>query len=407
MVINKMAVALTLALLLGLGQSSTDIFLPSLAAIGEAYGATPDKVNLLLSSFAVGLAVGCLSCGFLSDRFGRRRSLLVATLVYALSSACIAFSPWLWLAVLLRFIQAYCVAVPVIVSRQIYQETCTPQEQVKYTAYMLLGLTLSPALAPMVGTLIAQYSSWHMDFVFSAVAALPLLAAQWKLIPETSPEKTPLPKPSALLKEFSACFKSRIFTCYALLIMFFYGAFFGFISMSAYIYMAKLKFSSHAFSLTYMTLAIAFLLGNSLLQYLRRSEPPLEKLIMIGLAIWSFGALFSFLSFIEYPNLFVMGVLVAIGAGLMRAGYAVLLPPSQVVILNTGAGRPGVAVGVIYFMQFLAGAIVSSIAASFHARPLHGTVVIMALLTLLGVGAFLLAPRKRMRPEETGVEAAR
>ena len=116
---NKQRLVNLLALALALGISSTDIYLSSLPKMAVQFGVSADIINLTVSQYSLGLAIGCLGCGFFSDRYGRRTVYLVNCALYALVSLAIAIVPQLYVIIALRFIQGALTAVFVIVSRQI------------------------------------------------------------------------------------------------------------------------------------------------------------------------------------------------------------------------------------------------------------------------------------------------
>ena len=103
---NGLPVTALLTALVALGPLSTDLYLPSLPGMARSFAAPVAEIQLTLSVFLVGLALGQLAYGPLSDRFGRRPVLLVGLALYGLASLACLLAPGIGLLIALRFLQA-------------------------------------------------------------------------------------------------------------------------------------------------------------------------------------------------------------------------------------------------------------------------------------------------------------
>ncbi|HWR39629.1 MAG TPA: multidrug effflux MFS transporter [Patescibacteria group bacterium] len=393
MVVDKKKLVLVLAMTLALGLSSTDIYLASLPRLAEEFHVDADWANLTLSVYTAGMALGCLLCGFASDRFGRRRMYLGALGAYVVASAAIGMMPDLEAVIALRFVQGLVVAVFVITSRQVIADICDEQEMVKYTAILTMGIILSPALAPVIGAYIAHFSSWRMCFwVSAAFGLIMLLLVAWRL-PETLPQPRPLPAAGNLLREYREILQNRQFLCYASIITLCYCAFFSFLTMSSFIYISELGVDPRWFSKIFILLALVYLIGNTTLQRLNARNTAKEKMVYWGLLISLAGAYFSLLAMLAWDHLWI-GIILSVGAAMMRGAYALLQAPAQVLTMLACSDRPGTTVGLIFFLQFVAGALTSAGVSVFHEYAIGATVITMAVCLTLAMAAYGVERRR-------------
>jgi DHA1 family bicyclomycin/chloramphenicol resistance-like MFS transporter len=147
-----MAFASWLPLLLGfltaVGPISTDMYLPSFPALETALGAPVGSAQITLATWFGGLAVGQITQGTLSDRFGRRGPLLVGTLVYTLGSAACALSPNLfWLSVF-RAATAIGASASMVIPRAMVRDLSDGMAAARLMSKLMLVMGVAPILAP-------------------------------------------------------------------------------------------------------------------------------------------------------------------------------------------------------------------------------------------------------------------
>lgn len=386
---NKKRLIYSLAGVIMMAMSSTDIFISSLPQMAIDFKVDPDIINLMLTLNAFGMALGCLVCGFISDRYGRRRIYLLALAGYMLVSLAIALVPNLFTIIFLRFIQGLIVSIFIIVSRQIISDISNDKkDQLYYTGILVTGVVLSPAIAPVVGAYIAHFLSWHWCFVFNAVVAAIFFGIINVSLLETSKTSTPLPKINELYEEYAVFFRSRKFIAYSAIITFSYGMYFAFITMSSFIYIERLDVSPTMYSKLFLGLAGAFLSGTFLMQKLNRKNLTRPKIVASGLAISVIGIIISCgVYFTQIKD--VLLILLTLGAVFIRCGCAMIMPTAQVIVMNAENWRSGTALGMIYFLQFVFGAVASAIVSSLHTSPIYGLVAVMTVLMAGSLTVFL------------------
>jgi MFS transporter, DHA1 family, multidrug resistance protein len=178
-------VFLLLASLAAFAPLAIDLYLPSLAAIGDDLQALPNRVQQTVTVFLAGFALGMLFYGPVSDRFGRRRVIFAGTAVFvAASIACMlatSIEQLLWF----RLIQAFGGGAAAVVSRAVVRDLFSEKDAARVMALIAMVTSLAPMLAPIAGAYILQWGTWRHEFlalaVFGAVCAL----GTFLLLPET------------------------------------------------------------------------------------------------------------------------------------------------------------------------------------------------------------------------------
>lgn len=332
--LTKRRILFLLTAMFFLGVSATDIYIASLPQMVADFHSTPQTVNLTLSSYSIGIAFGVLFTGELSNRFGRRKVLLWGVSCFSIAAGLITFAPTIWGIIILRVIQSFGCAVILIVPRLILKDCMDEREQVHANGVLLMGLIISPAIAPVLGAYIATYLSWHYCFLFSAVAGFILVAITKKILPETNLERiSRIPSLQRYLKGYLSLLKNRIFITLTLIYASGVGAYFAFIGISSYLYIGYLHISPIKYSYVFLGLSAAYLTGNQLMQLLNRKKAPLVNIIGIGVYSTASGVVILIIT-LFFDNLTVIALLATIGVLLMRVANALINPPTQIKIMS-------------------------------------------------------------------------
>ncbi len=169
---------------------SIDLYLPALPAIAADFNATLGAVQGTMASFLIGLAVGQLVLGPLSDRIGRRPPLLAGILLYTLSSAALTLVPTLDLLIAGRFVQAVGACAGLVIGRAIVRDRFSTTETARFFSLTFLIIGVAPLIAPSIGALLLKWSNWHMIFWLLAAFGLMAGIATFALIPESRSAET-------------------------------------------------------------------------------------------------------------------------------------------------------------------------------------------------------------------------
>ncbi|MGP7816618.1 Bcr/CflA family multidrug efflux MFS transporter [Niallia sp. 01092] len=260
---------LRLALLLGslalLGPFSIDMYLPSFPTIVEDYKTNASLVQISLTTCLLGLGIGQLIIGPMSDVQGRRKPLLTFLILYLLSSLACAFSPNIYFFIGARFIQGFAAASGLVISRAIVRDVYSGKELTKFFALLMLVNNLGPIIAPVTGGSILTFTNWTGVFIMLACVGIVLfLTVSWKL-EETLPEENRVSSNfSQVLKNFISLLKDRQFAGYVLTQGFIIAGVFAYVSGTPFVYQNVYGVSPQVFSLLFGMNGIALMIGSQL-----------------------------------------------------------------------------------------------------------------------------------------------
>jgi len=377
------------------GPLSMDLYLPAFPQLADDLGATRSAVQLTLTADVIGIVVGQLVLGPMSDAWGRRRLLLGSTLVCALASVLCALAPSAGLLVVWRFVQGASGGGGIVLARAVASDVSTGVAAARLFSLFMTLSSVAPILAPVLGGLILVWTgSWQPMFYLLAVVSLLLAAVSWKVIPETLPADRRHPGGLRQTgRAFAGLARDRIFAGYALTVAFAYASLFAYISASSFVLQDLYGLSATEFSLLFAVNAAGMIaLGLLNARLVRRFA--VRGLLMIGLVGSSLAAVVL---------LIVVGT--KIGASLGAIG---VLLPLFVVVATRGlvsanatvlgvqrAPAAGAASAVLGACMFGGGILVSPLLALGGAA----TAIPMAAVVAGGAFAALLATALLTRPQ--------
>jgi len=346
-----------LAGLSAFGPLTTDLYLPGLPQLSRDLGASASSVEITLTACVIGIAVGQLLVGPLSDTAGRRRPLIAGLVLFIASSVGCAVAPSIAVLDALRLLQGLSGATGIVIARAMVRDMYAGVDAARLYATLGAIIPLAPILAPTAGGGILLFTSWRGIFAVQALIALVLLAAAVFLTHETLP--LPARHPGSIrgaLATYRDLLRSRRYSRVVASGSLGFAAFFAYISASSFVYQSVLGFSAQVFGLLFALNGLGLLLTNVVNARLVRTVP-LERLMRTGLATMA-GA----------------GVLTAASAILGLGAWAVL-PLMFVVVCSVGlimsnslaismaleSHRAGSAAALFGAAQFFVGAAVAPV----------------------------------------------
>jgi DHA1 family bicyclomycin/chloramphenicol resistance-like MFS transporter len=254
-----------LALLSAVTPLSIDMYLSAFPTMAAEFGTSAPMIQLTLTALLIGLAVGQLVLGPLSDRYGRRTPLLIGTLVCLAASLLCVVSPSVEVLIALRFVQGFAGAAGVVISRAVVADRAAGAEAARLFAVLMVIGALAPVLAPVLGGFIVADFGWRVVFaVLAALNAVMLLGAVF-FIPESLPRDRRRPGGLAALRSSTATVLSnRRFVGYALALAFVFTALFSYISASPFVLQNIIGLSPRAYSLTFGGCAVVMAVMSAL-----------------------------------------------------------------------------------------------------------------------------------------------
>jgi len=234
------------------GPLSIDMYLPGLPHLTRDLGASASTGQLTLTACVLGLALGQLLAGPLSDSLGRRKPLLVGLAAYAATSAVCALAPTIWVLIGLRFLQGMAGAAGIVIARAVVRDLYSGEAAAKMFAALMLVLGIAPVFAPLIGGQALRVMSWRGIFVVLAAIGLLLLAAAFFGLAETlPPERRHAAGLGSTLRTFGRLMRDRGFMSYAGVFGLAFGAMFAYIAGSPFVLEDVYGVSPQVFSLIF------------------------------------------------------------------------------------------------------------------------------------------------------------
>jgi MFS transporter, DHA1 family, multidrug resistance protein len=376
-----------LAVLLGgftaFGPLSMDMYLPAFPELAADLGASQAAVQLTLTADVIGLVVGQLVLGPLSDARGRRRLLIGSTLVCAIASVLCALAPSVgWLAVW-RFLQGASGGGGIVLARAVAADIASGVEAARLFSVFMTLSSIAPIAAPVLGgALLAASGSWRPMFWLLAAISLVLAVATWRAVPETLPaERRQTGGLRSTGRAFIGLARDRVFAGYALTVAFAYASLFGYISGSPFALQEAYGLTATQFSLVFALNAVGMIvLGLLNARLVRRF--PVRRLLLIGLVVSTVAA--AILVVVVVGGLGVLAVLAPLFLVVASRG---LVSANATVLGVKRARAAGAASAVLGACMFGGGIVVSPLMALGG----ESTAIPMAAVVAGGAVAALLA----------------
>jgi len=155
-----------LALLTATTPFAIDTYLPAMPTMAQDFDVPLSSIELSISLFLIGFALGQLIGGPVSDRFGRRMSATIGLTLFALASFAAAFATSVESFLLFRFLQAFGGGFATVVSNATVRDHFTGKESAQILSMIQSIMYIAPLLAPVIGSLLLHFASWNAIFIF-------------------------------------------------------------------------------------------------------------------------------------------------------------------------------------------------------------------------------------------------
>lgn len=314
----KMPSVVLLGAASGLSPFGVTILVPLLAGIAEQFNAGFGRVQFLISSYLLGLAIAQPFTGFLCDRFGRRSVMLWGFAIFVAASTLAAFATSLDGLILLRFLQAAGVSVGTVASRAVVRDTRGAAGAAETLSYIVAAMGIAPILAPIAGGFLGSIGGYQSVMLTSA--AIGVLVLLWSFIsfPETLDAGHARPRWADWMKNYRTLLTSGSFMAYSLVFGFIQGSFFAFLAVGSIVFSQEFGMSERAFGLVWGILAIAYVLSAVVSGRLTReygSDRVVGSSIFVALAGgWLMFGL-AWLAGTSLPGILIPLALVMVAAG--------------------------------------------------------------------------------------------
>lgn len=306
---------LLLAALTAMAPLAIDAYLPAMPQMADFFAVSIHDIELSLSLFLAGFAIGQIIGGPFSDHFGRRAATGIGISLFCLGTLGIILSPsigWLWG---FRIIEAIGGGLAVVNSAAIIRDFSKGQESARHLSNMAIIMMLAPLLAPVIGMLLLHISGWRLVFDFLLLYGLLIGATLFFKLPETRIKTEDRPN---AFKRYWMVLSNRYAIGFLFSQCFALGGMFAFITGSPSVYMGFFGVSETVYPFLFGTNVVAMMLFNRLnVRLLKQYQP--RVILSVGQAgqVITASLLLAYVSLSSTPSLYIVTPLIIIFIGIM------------------------------------------------------------------------------------------
>ncbi|MEV2237257.1 multidrug effflux MFS transporter [Micromonospora sp. NPDC049891] len=392
---QRLRLILVLGSLIAVGPLTIDMYLPALPSIVDDLDTTSAAVQLTLTGTLIGLALGQLLIGPLSDAVGRRAPLIAGTALHIVASVSCALAPNITVLGALRVVQGLGAAAAAVIAMAVVRDLFSGSAFAQLLSRLLLVMGAAPILAPTLGSELLRWTQWRGVFAALAVFGVLLLLVAMLGLPETLP---PLRRRRGgvlpTVRLYGSLLRDRAFVGLVLVAGLAMAALFAYVGGSSFVLQGQYGLDEQQFGLAFGAGAIGLIAatqGN--VRLLRRWSPQrilvtalivgsAASLVLLGLAATGIGGLAALLA--------------ALWVVLATAGLA--LPNAPALALTRHGEAAGTASALLGAVQFGIGALAAPLVGVFGTGA-----VAMALVIAGGMAAALVVLLVVVRPGQLAV----
>jgi DHA1 family bicyclomycin/chloramphenicol resistance-like MFS transporter len=390
------ALTALLAMLSALGPLSMDMYLPSLPDIARVLDAPTARVQLTISSYLIGFAVGQMLYGPISDRHGRRPVLLAALALYVASTLVCAVTQSVDPLIGARFLQGIAGSGTIVLARAIVRDLYSGVRAARELSLMGSISAFAPIVAPMIGAILQTAFGWRAIFLTMSAAAVVATVVAARLLPETLRQRSGAPPALfSLFGGYGSVLRHRGFLVYLGILTISYAGLFAWISGASVVLQGVYGLSAVAFGFTFAIGAAGYMVGAAIAARLV-VRLGLDRTMGLGVMLLAIGgAALAAVVAAQIHN----GIWLVAAMAIYLAGLGLAMPQAMAGALTPFPDRAGTAASLLGLVQQTVAALVAAIVGNYLGRsawPVTAVVVTAACLTFL-LWAFTRHLRARER----------
>ncbi|MFT6658640.1 MAG: DHA1 family bicyclomycin/chloramphenicol resistance-like MFS transporter [Maritalea sp.] len=387
--------ALILGLITAIGPFAIDMYLPALPAIGLDLGADTAAVQASLMTFFIALGVGQLIYGPISDIFGRKKPLYFGMLLFAVSGiGCALATDINWL-IGLRFFQGVGACAGGVIARAVVRDLHTGAEAAQLMSLLMLVFSISPILAPLVGSGIVAFGDWRTIFwVVTIAGILGFFLVLFFLEESHPPSARSSGNVRAIFASYMQVLKDRHFLAMTFVGAFGMASFMVFLANSSFVFIDHYGLNPTQYSFAFSINAVSFFAVSQLNGTLSRRFG-LLPLIRFGVIGFSATMITMFvvmaIGFNAWP---VMSSFLFVGYGFL----GLVVPVTAVLALESHGKNAGTASAMMGTLQFMVAAIAMAVSGALYDGTALPMVASIAVSALIGLTITMFSLRQKREP---------
>ena len=379
------------------------IFVPALPAAAKDLHATPAALELTISLYILGLAVGQLVYGPASDRFGRRPALLVGLSIFTIAGVAGLFAPDVHTLIVARFFQALGGCSGLVLARAMIRDTSQAHEAARRLALTNLLVTAGPAVAPLIGGGLSALWGWRTILVGLSALGVANFMMAWLLLQETRPEAL-FVSASRYARDYVGLLRSRQFLGYAVGGACATTSLYAFIACAPFIFVDRLHVPSASVGL-YLALLVSGIWLGSLLASQLIARFSLTRFVVVANAV-SVVAAASFLGLLIADRATLVGIIATMFV--FSVGVGAAAPAALVKAISVNPRVTGTASGLYGSVQMaVAGTLV--MLAGWGSNPAFASASVLLAAGIVAQASFWIARNRSAavaRPESEAASKA-
>ena len=373
---------LVLGAVMALGPLALDMYLPALPMLEVEFAASPARVQHTVSAYLLGMALGQLAMGPLTDRFGRKPPLLGGLSLFAVASIGCALAQSIDSFVAQRLVQALGGASIMVVVRAVIRDRFDAIQSARVLSLMMLVMGAAPILAPLAGGWLLVAAAWHWIFWLLAAYALFCIATAFFFLDESHPEHARTASIGGALAGMLPLARNRLFVGPALVFMFSFGAFFAYLAAAPFVFIQYFHIPADRFGLYFGANAFGFILVSQLNRRLVSGRGP-RKVLGWGVGILAAAAALLIVCALTGLGGFdaVFGLLFFVVASL-----GLIASNVSAVAMAPFGERAGGAASLLGFSQAMTGVAASAAVGAIHGQgaiPMAAVIAVCAAISLI------------------------
>ncbi|WP_020658561.1 Bcr/CflA family multidrug efflux MFS transporter [Amycolatopsis benzoatilytica] len=385
---SQLKLVLVLGVLVALGPLSIDMYLPALPDITRELSTTESTIQLTLTGTVLGLGLGQLIAGPLSDAMGRRIPLVAGSLIHVVASLLCLVAPNVELLSAARVLQGLGASAGAVLALAVVRDLYTDRAAAKLLSKLILVMGVSPVLAPTLGSALLAWTHWRGVFVVLAAIGLASGIAAALALPETLPAARRQPfQARATVRSYRSLFTDRSFLGLVLVAGFAMAGLFAFVSGGSFVFQQQYGLDQQQFGLMFGASAVWLIAATQVNARLMNRFEPHQVLLVASVAAAVSAAVLLTTALTGLGGMF--GVAVPVWAVLFFAGL--ILPNAPAVALDAHGDNAGTAASLLGAVQFGVGAAISPVVGLLGNNAVAMATVMFGGLVVSGLVLWLIA----------------
>ncbi|SHK37716.1 multidrug effflux MFS transporter [Fibrobacter sp. UWEL] len=342
-----------LGMLSAFGPFVTDLYLPALPNLADYFKATPSASQLSLTMSMLGLSIGQLFIGPLSDKYGRKRLLVICLVLFVVGTCACIYAPDIAIFNICRLLQGLAASGGIVIARSVSADSYRGPVLTKFLAMVSAVNGVAPIVAPVLGGFLLNFMSWKGTFAVLLIYGFVLLFMAGKFQESLAPHRRSQKSILASFTLYGEVFRNGEFVRYFLVCSASMIVLFGYIAASPFIFQKLYGLSPIGFSLCFALIAVCTAIGCATSGKIR-SDRTAIKIAGFGVFAASLAVAACLLTHAPLPLLQASFMVTTFMFGLMQ-------PPASALALNAERKNAGTASAAMGAAGFLMGGIASPI----------------------------------------------